>query len=758
MTETFSYTTCPECSTRALNADVCAGCGFRFDSDEAGEGITLSLVFAAEDCPNCRVPHPAGLCHRCGTAVPESTEPGEAAVARQRALTPLLSRAQEAAIGFGRMPAPNVLVTSQQYVTAMKDAGVFDAVRELVDLAVGFETLDFSDEGAIGGASRRAIERFVGHLERLLDETRMFAWFDVPGGFDGCRSAMIDVGAHAADLACEVLGALVAATFSEAHERIANVQALLASVPALERFDVALESAGDPLADDLDERVSLALGVQGRYTDELGALDLGRIFAVAREHGEPFGVMAAGSRRFFAHMLSQAPDRLGPEAAVLAMAAVPLSALERPLPGHRTAMLTYRLLARSYDNDPERVVQLIKRTVGHSDRVLSAAIRIQRDWRRLAHDPAIEVHDVMTAALQTYKRLAETAYRNDAGLVLGLIRLSIGRRADDRLPMVGALGRELAGLKRHEPDLVDLLTAAVDVDVRNAEAHEDFSIERDGCLYVGERVVLPEELEEISERLIGCIAGVDAGVMCFAYDRQIQPEIVSEAWGERTPAAKDAVAGMMFSAYGVELQGVDVFEDALVFCVQPAEGEALFTDPPVLRFLPLVAGLTHQYREAGIFRMDDQHGTTVLEVSRESLLAYTTATPEMSDLAIVLAVVDASVRSGFKREQAYRELLAVWLLVIINSAGDAWSGAGADPRLLRQVARRLRYATRFAGPRRRDLDPSTARVVQTIRAARDWLVAGVNGDAVALNRASDALERLAEWAENQERKVILVGS
>jgi hypothetical protein len=226
---------------------------------------------------------------------------------------------------------------------------------------------------------------------------------------------------------------------------------------------------------DVDERVSLALGRVGRYTDDYGFLDPGRAFGAFSDEEEPLVKVGERARSYFGYLLSRRQEHRPQSDVLLILPAVTLAALDRPFLAHRLARQMRELIGLAWDRDAKAVRALFERTTNDGPLVFAAAARINKGLRLLVLQDrgVIDDDDVVRELMRTYHEAAESAFGTLAWLALDLDRVAKGDAIDTNTqpPTLGVVEQQLAAAVH---PLAGALAASSDSLLRNAAGHSQY--------------------------------------------------------------------------------------------------------------------------------------------------------------------------------------------------------------------------------------------------------------------------------------------
>jgi hypothetical protein len=376
--------------------------------------FTIELAFLAECCPQCREPREPGLCPQCKIEVGASEEVAEIARARGKALESADRRLCQLIESFGQLPEGNIVVSNDQFATAVSDAEIFTQIAAMTGIGNELETLDVNDRGTIGGELRTKMAERVARVEALQGACEDLALFDPHGPAKELRVVAAESGRYGAELTRAFVAMLVAETIPAARVAEADAQRLIDNVPYADRIEELTEEMRGWIVPDIDARAALVLGRPGRYSDEYGFLDVGAVFGAFAEEEQPFEALAGRARRYFSHLIGTGSVREVAIESFLVLPAIGLATLDRPLAAHRIARSTYELLEEASDAEPKQVQQLVDRTIAEGQLVFEALEQIRRGFKLLAAGQAAGVADdgaILKTVMEAYKELAETSFR-----------------------------------------------------------------------------------------------------------------------------------------------------------------------------------------------------------------------------------------------------------------------------------------------------------------------------------------------------------
>jgi hypothetical protein len=672
---------------------------------------------------------------------PERRSAERLAHARQRAFAEPLARTKELLARYDALPEPHISVSPDQYATALSDSRVLGRSRVVLHSLHRLHEFGFNDKKTIGTTARRRLQRLVALLDEIFRATEELAWFRPPSSeVARARSAMIASARHITLVCTTLLEAVSAQTLEEVVPLQAGFQSLLSGYPFVSEFDAAFEALSDLPPGGIDERVSAAFGVEVSVTDDLGLLDPARILAAFKTDDEPFKPLAQRAATFLAHLTDIDADTIEADGVALALGGLGLAVLDRPLPAHTLARQVVDLLKKAEAVDPAATAALLGRTSDEGPRVFAAAKRIHDDLVYLVGGHARDEGDVVARMVTTYKRLAESSFRNYAWLVADAQRIAEGSSPATEPPLLGALEQRFAA--RDDP-ASKTLSRAADRLLRNAEAHEDFRIGRDGesIIVAGKRLAL-SRFEKRLDRLLQATLGLDAAYTCRAYETGAFDTMARWLADGDAPFATELLLRGIFEAYGLELVGIAHEGDGVRFVVE-------WDAPDVVRALtPLCAAAT-LFPTSERLRLDLVDGTSVIAVDTSAFRAFAEADEGVKDIALLEPVFSAGLDAGRDPLDLSEDVLALSIALIAATDVPRLKVALAigNPDPLALLEKRLAFIIRFTRARTAKASPLAERALKSLSEARAASVITRRGDSGAAQRMVAALTRAASWSD-----------
>lgn len=329
--------------------------------DESGDDVfEFAMTFAAEQCPECGTLAEPDTCPACGAEIPSTAEVNPETSARRSAVGPLLEEAEHILSRFDDIPPGVIPVSLGQFATAITDGDLYGLAGRLVGMGKELCGFDLNNRDTIGTTLRAAVVQRLATTSELLavcEELGAMAP-EAPGA--EARDLAIEGARYAADMLVTYVRLITSASITEARRNESAMNRLLEGFPPGDRMSALLEEVGVLPFDDIDERVGRVLQQSGTYTDELGLLDLSLVFGAFADLEQPMLALAERTRAYFAHLLpSAAPD---PGLAfLLAIPAVTVGVLDRPLVAHRCARLMCSLSEQALGVDRAATIDQVER-------------------------------------------------------------------------------------------------------------------------------------------------------------------------------------------------------------------------------------------------------------------------------------------------------------------------------------------------------------------------------------------------------------
>jgi hypothetical protein len=688
--------------------DECPQCGEPNVADPE-TGFQLPLAFNVAVCETCQKPATRGQCPDCGTEL-EGVDPSPETRARVKALRPLLARAEGLAKSFDEFPAPHIGVTALQAVWLVKHARLPSRARDLVRLTKRIGDFNFSDQAAIGTKTRQRFAEILDEVESVRDEARLLAAFRPQGPAEELPQALSALASSGARVVAAILDVVSTGTFDECAAASARLQDALTPGPETHRLAELLEALeGSNFEDDLDRRASIAIGAEGKYTDELGFVVPALIFSAPGNETQRFAALAKSGGSYLSHLLDTPVEELHAGASVLALFAVQLAMLDRPFEAHRQAELARDLLRSASKVAPDQITEAICLYDAGQGRVFAASERARRDWRLmqlgLSDDPAGAVESLLSA----YKRICEGAYREQMRLLIAIRRILTNQELPKESLDLGDIDSYLDGWAG---ELGSVFRKTADRELRNAIVHEEYEVDGDSLeVVVPYGRVTPDELADAFRRLAGTVYGLDAAIICHRIDG-------NDAWnapdwlaGRDNSPARTMMLQMVAAGFGHELVGEARVEDGVLTLKIDGNGDETFQDIGAL-----LASASKLSTGAEVIRATAQN-KEVAAVSTAALQAWNSADPIEEDLAMIEVNVDAALRRGVPPAEAIADACALAIRIFYKVDLEA---ALQDPKAhtpIDRLARRLRRCARFARQHAPDFDSSDQHVVDDLRQA-----------------------------------------
>ena len=479
------------------------------------EIISLALPFTESTCKSCGSEGAIGICSDCGGVRPDNSETDPLLHMRRDALSGMDISVRLLAATLEDTPAGHVRCTGLQYGMVLADSDLLGEVLRVNQLFRQLNGLDLGDSKVVGSTLRRCILQLVEQAEHVVEVRRNLMWFNPPESCGDLREMVDALARGAVGLARTTIAALTAGQ-GESSRSGGELQSHLDAPVDFDRFsDLLATLQTEP--DSLDDRVGLALGIVGVYSDEYGRLDLTRVLAAHAGSAEPLPEVARRATHYLSHAIRD-PQALGSEAAVLALPASTLACLDRPLVGHRVAFELSHLLWRAHTRDETGTRALVERTLDDTPRLLASLARADTEQRRIALDTEATAADATADLMGFYATVAESGFRSYSWLALDLELLISGRAVPSHsgMPRLGEISQRLTA---SSGDLAGLLAQAVNPQLRNAASHEEFVTSADGAtLDVRDVTTSADEVERAFEDMVACVAGMDAAIVAWGLE------------------------------------------------------------------------------------------------------------------------------------------------------------------------------------------------------------------------------------------------
>jgi hypothetical protein len=665
----------------------------------------------------------------------------EIAKARGKALESVDQRLQELIERFSALPDGNIIVSNDQFATAVSDAKIFEQLGEMTSLGSELEALDVNDRAVVGGELRKAMEGRIAQVEALLAACEELSLFNPQGPAQELRTVAAESGRYGARLTQAFMKILVAETIPVAREAGAEMQELLDGFPYGDRISELLGEMEAWIVPDFDARAALVLGRPGRYSDDHGFLDAGAVFGAFADQEAPFEALAECARRYFSHLIGAGPVREVGIESFLILPAVGLATLDRPLGAHRISRSIYGLLDSAATADAKAVQRLVDRTITESELIFHAVEQIQRGFKLLAAGEEAGLADdaaILKTIMDSYKELAETSYRTYGWLVVDLEKVKNGETPSQASapPTMGTL---TAQLEASEEPAAQQLAACSDSALRNACGHAQYRwdavAEEVHDMRTDQRWSL-EDLELSVESMGAAIAGADAGYTCFLANGTA--ELRKPEWaGEGPPGLSVLVAEATFSARGfrvVELQD---------------QGRTVLIDyddtPDMLALMSTLGGMTTLAGDDDVVKVLDRAGQALLDVEVAAFREASEAPPKFKDLAILAPFFSNAARTTEDRDRALLEWLTVMAnQVMMTALEDAERGDFGAPSMLK-TADRLGYVIDFARARGGAHDGEAEGLLRRLARCRSFAFGAAQGDENAATQFIEEFRTLSDW-------------
>jgi hypothetical protein len=674
-----------------------------------------------------------GHCAECGAAVAEPASGDTLAAARVGALGEFVIQVRGLCDRLQSLREPHVPIAADQFAAALQDVGVFAHVGSFADVGYRLSAFDFDDSQQVGRDVRRAARREVEAASLLVRTVEEFAVFAPPAELADARAVIIEAALHGVQILETLLRALTSVQIAAMAEVQRELNELMEPGLWKERLETAearVEEWGSP---DPNARIARGLGLRGDFTDELGLVDLGRVTAVFATADDPFGELARLGAGYLRHLLRTPPGSVRGGAAGLVVPALMLCSLDRPLTAHRVALEMAALLGTAHAADAAAVEGAVARNVAELPRTLAAAQRIRSDVRYLELGLASDEDDAASRLVTTYKRLAETGFRSAAALAIDVHQIAsrapVGAPAAP--PTLGELEGALVPLGR----LGELLLAASDSNLRNAEGHEQYALTQDGREIVdqrsGTRWTL-KQIERLIDEIVGAVVGVDAAVGCLIIDEDVGVDLSGVLTSGLGGVFVEQLVGFLLAGHGMSLISLDSRAGKVIFDAPQPIG----TDLAAAVLFALA-----QVIDAPTVRLERKGSGHGVEAARELLLRRSTS-PELQDLVYLQVVHDAERRTAVEPRDALATSLWQQLTVVAAAGLDALDTAEDDSVAAAVIERRLTFVVDWSDAQTADTSAGFQRMLDVVREARDRARGAAGGDIGELARLRMRLWRI----------------
>jgi len=699
------------------------------------EIISLALRFTESICESCGSEGAVGLCSECGGVRPDNSEGDPILRMRRHALAGMPERVTALGVELEVTPAGHVPCTGLQYGRVLADSDLLGQSQRVTELFMQLHGLDLGDSKVVGSTLRSCVLQLVGEVEGVVGVRRNLLWFRPPESCSELREMVNALARGSLGLARATVEALTAGQ-GQASRLAGELQRHLDAPVDFDRFCELLDVLKTE-PDSLDDRVGMAFGVAGPYTDPYGQLDLARVLAAGADSDEPLLEVGRRARLYLRHAIRE-PQALGSEAAVLALPAAALASLDRPLIGHRVAFELSELLWRAHAADVRTTQVLVDRTLDDSPRLLASLARTETAQRRIALDSEATPADAVTDLVDLYATAAEAGFRTYTWLALDLERITGGEEVESRggMPMLGEIAQRLAA---SSGDLAGLLTQAVSPELRNAAKHEGYAVDVGGTsIAVRGGALTADELQDVAETMVACVAGMDATIAAWG----LQSGLLLAASPPDDDTAGADYARRVITRSLLRVSGGEL----LSVSWGPTVTLVARMQRPLVRasLIQVLAGISELWSDAERFEMRDEGGTLIVAALRESFARYRDAGPETAAIAALYGVFDAAVSIGENEGEAAQDALAVMIRLLTPEEIES-DLQGSNEVTLRILAMRAAATRAFIEVHSLGASALDARFTALLRRVQMAALAAARGDQGALSRMLKALTPLYEW-------------
>lgn len=548
-TSTIEGAICSRCGGWSRDRSECDRCGAQLSGSN---GLGVTMVFTNPVCESCGEICIDSVCIECGQRFDGDTPEDEVRRAREAALAPLLARIQDVVESFDRMPAPHLSVTVDQFMRAFGDLDIFAQAREIPSYFQGDQAeLRLASPREIGRRGRRSVEGFIERCEYLRDRVAELCWCDVPAEAAPVREATVRVARGVVVIAQRLLEVATAPTVAEAGVRATELQTALDSVPSSDLGD-AIAALDAEAMSTTHERISRAFGISGNFVNPDGSVEIAEIYTALTKGRDdnPIAANALAAMDLVKH-LAMDPEAGSSTAAMLIDPLVRLAAHDNPVRAHKISHHLLTSLRAAWTKNEAATRDAIERVASNSRRNLASAARLARRFDALGDVPVASAD--VELLVECYRLAAEGAFRTYARLALDLSVILKGRQLSDQ--EVSTLGPIADHFRSDRGELARLVLDALDVELRNAAAHEEYESEPGLVRLLSvDRVIDVEDLNHLNVILQLATQGMDLALMAFVIEHDLGEAIDWQIAGIAT--YEDIVISNLFAMKGYRLREV----------------------------------------------------------------------------------------------------------------------------------------------------------------------------------------------------------
>ena len=699
------------------------------------ETTSLALPFAETTCKSCGSVGAVGICSDCGDVRPDNAETDPLLLMGRRALSGMETRVRALADTFGGAPAGRVPCTGLQYGRLVADSEFLGQTQHLTEAYKQLHGLDLRDGEVVGSTLRCCLLQLIEQAEAVVEAGLNLMWFIPPESCGELRQMVKALSYGVVGLAHATVEALTAGQ-GDAPSLASELQNRLDELVDFDRLCELLDMLKTE-PDSVDDRVGVAFGLAGSCTDEYGHLDFARVLAADADSDEPLLEVARRATFYLRHAIRD-PHTLGAEAAVLALPASTLACLDRPLIGHRVASELSQALWRAHAADAQGTRALVERTLEAGPRLLASLAREETPQRRIEFDAEATPADAVADLVELYATAAEAGFRSYSWLALDLERITGGETVSyhSEMPMLGEIAQRLAA---SSGDLAGLLAHAVSPALRNVATHEEYAVDVGGTsLDMRDGAVAADELEDVTETMVACVAGMDAAITAWGLESGLI--LAASSPGDDTAGADYArrvITRALLLVSGGELLSVRWGPTVTLV----ARIQRPLVRASLLQILDAISALRPASDK---LEVRDEGGTLIVAARRESFVRYRDADPETRAITALYRVFDAAVSLDEESDQAAQDAVAVMIRLL---APDEIEGKvhGSQRVTLRILAWRAAAIRAFIGVHSLGASGLDRRFTTLLRRAEGAAMAAAGGDRGALSRMLKALAPLFMW-------------
>lgn len=713
--------------------------------------MEITLTVSAAPCPKCGEFAEPGPCPKCGTEVPPPDVPSAEEQNIAKAIGRFREQFEALQSRIDELPNGTVPITDEQFGQIAIELNVAEKTADLVKVFDLFDGLNLNDSSTVGKKLPKLMVKLLDASTPLVEVAEETCWFQSPKGRE-LKQETLGIARNAVAVGVQLFEVLTGETVVEKRTAEISMQAALDSISHERLIEILSEAVA--VEPSMDERVGRAVGRQGAFADAKGMIDESAVFMELGGGDQPLASVARSARRYFQDVLPEVTESSSSVAwdALLISSAVRLSTLDSPVLGHRVARGTYDLATRAFAEDETQVREIARRFLRQVPRMVAVREAIQHSIHSLVRDEedgVLTEERAVLAHANNYRRTVESGYRICGWVLRQLESVANGESIADQteLPRVTDLVNQLASSK--ETVAVEF-ASHVDIDLRNAEAHDELFWDEDAeeAYVFGKEDGNRWDLDSVNnalEHLASVYFGALAGIECFLAAHDIDEE---SSLPNPVRFATN-MARMLFGAIGIRFVSVDKTGLIQVETPDSPVPVARLAGPSMSTFLFL--------QDAQRVRVEAEGGEVLLDISDHTVEMIKSAGPTNSMLAVPIAILDHVDRTGGKAELALRETLALQVRVLVHQTAAAVEKT--DPRtdptggLLADLEKRIEFILESTSTSRGMGSQRNRRVItklkRLLKLVRSMSSGSTQKDWNQLVRRVEGLETWAEEIEPQ---------